>query len=125
MLTQCSVEEATELELEHRGLTRATPRRCRSTARKRYLPTSDDTVVKRHFLGPLTSPRVENALHLRHRIRSADGLFGEQADALPRIALHLHYQSAPGFRAAKTAAVSCIGMIRRCRQAFRAVWRKT
>ena len=83
-------------------------------------------VVKGVFLASAYAPRVENALHLRHRIRSADGLFGEQVDALPRIALHLHYQRRQqGSGTAKRRAVSCIGMTALCRRAFGRCWRKT
>ncbi len=103
VLTQCSVEEATELELGMRGLT-SYAETVSVYGTEAVFTDGDDTPWSKAFLASAYASRgVENALHLRHRIRSADGLFGEQVDALPRIALHLHYQRRRGSGGCKTA----------------------
>lgn len=92
VLTQCSLEEATELKLGMLGhLLRRNHLRLRYRTglyrRRRH------AVVEGFLSLLLRLSRSENALHLRLRLRSADGLRRRQIHALPGSALHLHHQS--------------------------------
>lgn len=92
VLTQCSLEEATELKLGMLGHT------CYAETISVYgtepvFTDGDDTPWSKGFLASSYASRPENALHLRLRIRSADGLRRRQIHAVSGSALHLYHQS--------------------------------
>lgn len=92
VLTQCSLEEATELKLGMLGHT------CYAETISVYgtepvFTDGDDTPWSKGFLASSYASRAENALYLRLRLGSADGLRRRQIHALSGSALHLHHQS--------------------------------
>ena len=87
-LTQCSVEEATELELGMRGLTTYAETVSVYGTEQVFVDGDDTPVVEGVPRVLLRLARAEDALHLRLRRRGADGRLRGQVDAVPRGSLH-------------------------------------
>lgn len=92
VLTQCSLEEATELKLGMLGHT------CYAETISVYgtepvFTDGDDTPWSKASGLFLCLTRSENALYLRLRLRSADGLCRRQIHVVSGSPLHLHHQS--------------------------------
>ena len=121
VLTQCAVEEATNLHLGFKGLTSYSETLSvygdRARVRRRRRHAVVEGVPRRR----LREPRRQDALHVRRRRAGADGLRGRQVDAVPRGAQPAGRRGPPGARARRTVRSAASRCRNRCPTALRAV----
>ena len=89
VLTQCSAEEATELELGIRGLTTYAETLSVYGTEKVFIDGDDTPYSKAVFKFRVCIQRSEGPFHLRFRFRSSDGQQREEIHALSRMPLSL------------------------------------
>ena len=96
VLTQCALEEATELDLGMRGIT-AYAETISIYGTESVFVDGDDTPWSKAFLASAyASPRHQDALHVGHRVGGADGQRRGPLHAVPGDPLHPHGQGRRG-----------------------------
>ena len=109
VLTQCALEEATELELGMRGMTTYAETISVYGTEKVFMD-GDDTPWSKTFLASrLRLARYQDALHLWHRLGGADGERRGPFHAVPRNPLHPDGKGA-GVQGLQNGSISCIGV---------------
>ena len=109
-MTQCAIEERRSLQLAMLGLT-TYAETLSVYGTEPVFVDGDDTPWSKAFLAlGLCLARRQGALHLRHRLRGADGPRRGLLDALPRGALPGGRSARPGSQGVQNGSISCVAL---------------